>query len=79
MRTTLALDEDVYTFARAYAQPQHISIGGAISLLAREGISLQSAAVAKASKSQSKYTLLPARSEVITTQHVRELMDQKGI
>jgi hypothetical protein len=28
---------------------------------------------------KSKYALLPARDEIITTEHVRDLMDQEGI
>jgi hypothetical protein len=35
--------------------------------------------VAKTSPPKSKYALLPARDEIITTQHVRILMDQEGI
>ena len=38
MRTTLALDDDVFAFARSEAQRQRISIGEAISRLARDGI-----------------------------------------
>jgi hypothetical protein len=79
MRTTLALDDDVFTFARTHAQREHISIGAAISKLAREGIRAQSMPASKAAKPKSKYALLPARSEIITTQHVRDLMDQEGI
>ena len=79
MRTTLSLDDDVFTFARTHAQREHISIGAAISKLAREGIRAQSMPAAKSAKPKSKYALLPARSEIITTQHVRDLMDQEGI
>jgi hypothetical protein len=28
---------------------------------------------------KSKYALLPARDEIITTEHVRDLLDQEGI
>lgn len=38
MRTALAIDDDVFAFARTHAQREHISIGTAISKLAREGI-----------------------------------------
>jgi hypothetical protein len=79
MRTTLTLDDDVIAFARSHAQREHISIGAAISKLARDGIRAQSMPTAKASKPQSKYALLPARGEIITTQHVRDLLDQEGI
>ena len=79
MRTTLALDDDVFAFARTHAQREHISIGEAISRLARDGIRAQNAPVAQAARLKSKYALLPARNEIITTQRVRDLMDQEGI
>ena len=79
MRTTLALDDDVFAFARTQAQREHISIGDAISRLAREGIRARSAPVLKTVPVKSKFALLPARDEIITVEHVRDLMDQEGI
>ena len=79
MRTTLALDDDVFSFARAHAKRERISLGQAISCLAREGIRVQNQPSVAAAQPKSKYALLPARSEVITSEHVRALMDQEGI
>ena len=79
MRTTLSLDEDVFSFARTHAQREHISIGEAVSRLARDGIRARSMPAAKAARPKSKYALLPARDEIIATEHVRDLMDQEGI
>ena len=79
MRTTLALDDDVFAFARAHAQRERISIGEAVSRLARQGIRAQDLPPAARVKLKSKYALLPARAEVITSEHVRSLMDQEGI
>ena len=79
MRTTLALDDDVFSFARATAQRERISLGESISRLARRGIAAQQLAPMSLPKTKSKYALLPARAEVITTEHVRALMDQEGI
>jgi hypothetical protein len=79
MRTTLALENDVYQFARARAQREHISIGQAVSLLMRDGIRAQSAMAPAVLAPKSKFALLPARDEVITTEHVRDLMDQEGV
>ena len=79
MRTTLAIDDDIFAYARSHAQREHISIGEAISRLAREGIRAQTMPAAKAAKPKSRFALLPARNEVITTEHVRQLMDQEGI
>ena len=79
MRTTLALDDDVFSFARAHAQRERISVGQAISRLARAGILVQNLPSVAAPPLKSKYALLPARAEVITSEHVRALMDQEGI
>ena len=79
MRTTLALDDDVVAFARAHAQREHISMGEAVSRLARQGIRAQNMPPAVRAKLKSKYALLPARAEVVTSEHVRSLMDQEGI
>ncbi len=78
MRTTLALDDDVLSFAKAHAQRERISIGEALSRLAREGIRAQAMPAVEAARPKSKYALLPARAEVVTTDHVRRLMDQEG-
>ena len=79
MRTTLAIDDDVFVFVRSHAQRDHISIGEAVSRLLRQGIQAQNQSLATLAKPQSKYALLPARAEVITSDHVRTLMDQEGI
>ena len=79
MRTTLAVDDDVFAFARSHAQRERITVGQAISRLARDGIRAQNAPAAKMLRPKSKFALLPARDEIITTEHVRNLMDQEGI
>lgn len=79
MRTTLALDDDIFAFARAHAQREHISIGQAVSKLVRDGIRAQAITAAVALPTQSRFALLPSRGEVITSEHVRDLMDQEGI
>ena len=79
MRTTLALDDDIFSYARAHAQSQRRSIGEVVSALVRAGIRAQDAPRKKAIAPKSKYALLPARAELITSEHVRALMDQEGI
>jgi hypothetical protein len=79
MRTTLTLDDDVLAFARERAQHERVSLGEAISRLVRAGIQAQGAASASTHRVKSKFALLPARREIISTQHVRELMDQEGV
>jgi hypothetical protein len=79
VRTILSIDDDVLAFARALAQRENIPIGEAMSKLVREGIRAQSVPTAQTSKPKSKYALLPASREIITTQHVRKLMDREDI
>ena len=81
MRTTLNLTEDVLIAARHVAQRERLSLGDAVSVLVRRGASVQ--APAQAAQHQpalrGRFALLPARDEIITPQHVRDLMDREGI
>ena len=79
MRTTLALDEDVFNIARQKAQREHISIGAAVSELMRLGIRSTQMPDAQRPATRSKYAVLPARGELITSEHVYKLMEQEGI
>lgn len=78
MRTTLSLDQDVYDLVCEHARRQKVSIGEVVSALVRLGLRAQSRAP-MAGVPRSKFALLPARDEVITTEHIRTLMDQEGI
>ena len=79
MRTTLALDEDVFNIARQKAQREHVSIGAAVSELMRLGIRSMQMPTAQRPATRSKYAVLPARNETITSEHVYKLMEQEGI
>ena len=79
MRTTLSLDDEVVAYARAQALREKISLGEAVSHLAREGIAAQGRPAQVRAKPRSRYALLPARAETITTEHVRALLDQEGL
>jgi hypothetical protein len=79
MRTTLAIDDEVFLHARRLAQERRISIGAAVSELLREGIRAQQHPQRTAGACKTAYGLLPARNEIITSDHVRRLMDQEGI
>ena len=79
MRTTLEIDDDVFAFARGQAQREHMTVGEMISRLAREGIHSQNPPCLQSAAPKSKFALLPARDEIITTQHVCDLIDQEGI
>lgn len=78
MRTTLALDDDVFIFAKETAQRERISMGKAISQLVRKSLQNTSQPAA-APRFKSKYSVFPIRDEIITSEHVYRLMEQEGI
>ena len=79
MRTTLALSDDVLLIARQCAARDGVSLGEAVSRLARDGFRAQMQQPLTAAEPRSRYTVLPARDEIVTTEHVRRLMAEEGI
>lgn len=79
MRTTLAIDDDVMSYARRLARERRISLGAAVSTLLREGIRAHQHSRRSGTACKTPYGLLPARDEIITSEHLRRLMDQEGI
>ncbi len=82
MRTTINLAEDAVLAARHLAQRERMSLGDAISLLIRRGAS-NTAGDGNAAHAgpvlRGRFALLPARDEVVTPQHVRQLLEREGI
>jgi hypothetical protein len=56
-----------------------VSLGEAVSRLVREGYRAQTERPATQGKLKSPYSVLPMRDEIITSEHVRRLMDEEGI
>ncbi len=81
MRTTINLSEDAAIAARNVAQREKLSLGEAISELIRRGASVSDVAAQQrnAPALRGRFALLPARDEIITPQHVRQLMEREGI
>ena len=82
MRTTLNIAEDALLAARHLAQRERLPLGDAVSELVRRGATARGEhEVARRSNVplRGRFALLPARDEVITPQHVRELMEREGI
>lgn len=77
MRTTLNLSDDAMLTAQSYARRLQISLGEAVSRLIRNASAPQNGPIALPLR--GKFALAPQRDEVITTQHVRELMEREGI
>lgn len=79
MRTTLNLAEDALLVAKHVAAREQLSLGDAVSDLIRAGARARNAAAVTPQPLRGRFALLPARDEVITVEHVRELMDREGI
>jgi hypothetical protein len=78
MRTTINLDEDAMLLARSLAARERIALGEAVSRLVRQGAG-RSAAAPVEQPLRGRFALLPKRGEVITPQHVRDLMEREGL
>lgn len=78
MRTTLDIEDDVLQAAKELAQRQGSTAGQIISKLARLGLKAPPA-TKKPLSTRGGVPLLPARGEVVTLEHIRQLMDQEGI
>jgi hypothetical protein len=81
MRTTLNIAEDALLAARHLAERERMPLGDAVSELVRRGATTggPSRAARSAAPLRGRFALLPARDEVITPRHVRELMEREGI
>jgi hypothetical protein len=76
MRTTLNLEEDVYLAATLHAKRLGISLGAAISRMIREA---RTQPMATQIMPRGRFALLPVRGEIITVEHVRDVMEREGI
>ncbi len=76
MRTTLNLQEDALIAARNVARRECLSLGDAVSALIRRSAAAPDTDHAEqaASPLRGRFALLPARDELITSQHIRALM-----
>lgn len=82
MRTTFNIEEDALALARELAARENLTLGQAVSQLVRDGFQLrQSIPLARGprGKLRGRFALLPARDEVVTSRHVRDLMEREGI
>jgi len=79
MRTTINLAEDALIAARNIARRERLSLGDAVSELIRRGSAAGGASLTDLSPPvlRGRFALLPARDEIVTPQHVRELMERE--
>jgi hypothetical protein len=79
MRTTLNIDEDALLAAKHVAQRERLSLGEAVSVLIRRGAQGAPPRAESELPLRGRFALLPARDEIVTPQHVRQLMEREGI
>ncbi len=79
MRTTINFSDDALLVAKQVAARERISLGDAVSNLVRAGAGARPATEAKSLPLRGRFALLPQRDEIVTPQHVRELMEREGI
>lgn len=80
MRTTLDIDDDVLAAAKERAAREKISVGQALTGLARAGLAGTGGVRAKGGpKPLGRLALLPKRKEIVTLEHVRAIADDEGV
>ena len=77
MRTTLNIKDDVLQAARELARREGSTAGEVISSLARRGLAQPPANRKSPPRSRGGVPLLPSRGEVVTLEHVQNLIDQE--
>ena len=81
MRTTINLAEDALIAARNIARRERLSVGDAVSELIRRGSTVGPQGMKQELQPalRGRFALLALRDEMVTPQHVRELMEREGI
>ena len=79
MRTTLDIEDDVLQAAKELAQRQGGTAGQVISALARRGLARPPVNPKKTPGTRGGVPLVASRGEVVTLEHVQNLMDQEGV
>ena len=78
MRTTLNLAEDALLVEQNHARRQRVSLGEAVSRLIRSSTVAVAAPISLAPL-RGRYALAPQRDEIITPDHVRDLMSHEDV
>lgn len=79
MRTTVDLAEDALLAARQIAGREKISLGEAITRLIRRGAATDPMSDPSRAPLRGRFALLPQRDEIITPEHLRDLMEREAI
>ena len=79
MRTTLDIEDDVLQAAKELAQREGGTAGQMISTLARRGLAAPATPPRKSSDTRGGVPVLASRGEVVTIEHIQNLIDQESI
>ncbi len=79
MRTTLDIEDDVLQAAKELSRQGGKTAGQVISELARRGLRSSSSKLKKTSRSRNGVPILPSRGDLVTLEHVQNLMDNEGV
>jgi hypothetical protein len=79
MRTTLDIEDDVLQAVKELARREGGTAGKVISALARRGLASAGIPGSRSTETRGGVPLLPSRGELVTLEHVQNLMDKEGI
>jgi hypothetical protein len=80
MRTTVTLDQDVYELATLYARGRGVTLGVALSELARKAVAPPSDSPDEdLIRAPNGLLIIPARGRVITSEMVKEALEEDDI
>ncbi|MGD9588931.1 MAG: hypothetical protein AB7Q37_02300 [Pyrinomonadaceae bacterium] len=79
MRTTLDIDEDILQAAKELSRRRGRTAGSVISELARRGLTNTGSKTKEPAETRNGVPVLPSRGEIVTLEHVANLMDKEGI
>ncbi len=79
MRTTLDIEDDVLQAVKELSRRGGGTAGQVISRLARRGLAVSSSKKSESSQLRNGVPILPSRGELVTLEHVRNLMDIEGV
>lgn len=79
MRTTLDIEDDVLQAAKELARRSGGTAGQVISKLARRGLSMPNGERQATKQLRNGVPQLPSRGEIVTLEHIQNLMDVEGI
>ncbi len=79
MRTTLAIDDDVFLAVQQLARRDKTSLGAKTSEILRRGLMSSPQITLPKVANTHPYVLIPADGSVVTSEMVYQLMDEEGI